>query len=214
MNNSLIDYYKQRASEYEKIYSKPERQDDLKKAENILRPLFKNKSVLEIACGTGHWTERLFKDAASVYATDVNEAVVEIARRKNYLNLPIKFEVADLYNLSRNTKYDCVFGGFIWSHIPLQELDKFINTVNNLVLPGGQVIFIDNIYVHGSNHPITETDEKGNTFQARKLDNGTIHRVLKNFPDEAFLRQKLSGLASKIQVINLEYYWILIYTTI
>jgi hypothetical protein len=37
MNKDLVEYYKERAKEYELIYAKPERQEDLKKAAEILQ---------------------------------------------------------------------------------------------------------------------------------------------------------------------------------
>ncbi|MBS1731633.1 MAG: class I SAM-dependent methyltransferase [Bacteroidetes bacterium] len=211
MNTDLITYYKDRAKEYEKIYLKPERQDDLLSSTTILQELFANKSVIEIACGTGYWTEKISKSANSIFATDINKTVIEIAEQKDFSNAQVTFGLADIFNFKPDNKYDSLFGGFIWSHIQLQDLDKFLNTVNKFVLPGGTIVFIDNNFVEGSNHSITNIDEQGNSFQTRKLDNGTTHLVLKNFPTENFLRKKLSNIATDIQFINLTYFWILSY---
>lgn len=214
MNKDLVKYYKDRAMEYEKIYAKPERQEDLKEASALLQELFRGNAVLEIACGTGYWTEQIAKTANSVIATDINDAVIEISKQKDYGNANVSFEVADIYKLGAAKKNESLFGGFIWSHIPLQGLDRFIDTVNNLVTPGGLVVMMDNMYVEGSNHLITQTDEQGNTYQMRKLEDGTTHLVLKNFPSETYLKEKLKGKATDIKVINLPYYWILTYKTL
>jgi len=40
---------------------------------------------------------------------------------------------------------------------------------------------MDNAFVEGSNTPISETDKYGNTFQERSLEDGSKHKVLKNF---------------------------------
>ena len=213
MNVDMVSYYKDRAEEYEKIYSKPERQEDLKNATEILQTIFKGKSVLEIACGTGYWTERIAQGAASIFAKDINETVIDVAKRKSILNTQVSFGVTDIYNFSSLDKYESLFGGFIWSHIKLQDIKKFLFNVNNLVYPGGTVVFIDNNFVEGSNLPITNTDGKGNTFQTRKLEDGTTHLVLKNFPKEIVLRHKLKNIATEVRIINLTYFWILCYTT-
>jgi ubiquinone/menaquinone biosynthesis C-methylase UbiE len=213
MNPNLVSYYRDRAREYENIYSKPERQNDLQRFASILREEFSGKKVLEIACGTGYWTEIIAKSAESVFATDINEAVIEIARQKDYTGSKVTFGVADLFNFNPGDTFECVFGGFIWSHIYKQNLDRFLKTVNNLVIPGGRVVFTDNNFVECSNHPITETDNLGNTFQTRKLENGSIHRVLKNFPTESFLKELLTDIATDIQYTNLTYYWIVSYRT-
>ena len=81
-STDLIRYYAERAPEYEKIYHKPERQSDLALLHEIVRRAFTGQHVLEIACGTGYWTETLGRCADSVTATDINEEVLEIARAK------------------------------------------------------------------------------------------------------------------------------------
>lgn len=214
MNKNLVSYYKDRAQEYDKIYSKPERQDDIQNTTSILQATFANRQVLEIACGTGYWTERIAQSATSIYATDINETVIEVAKRKTFSKCQVSFGLADIYNFPTKNKYESLFAGFIWSHIYLKDLDKFLISVNHLVAPGGTVVFMDNNFVEGSNHPIDNTDEQGNTFQTRKLEDGTEHLVLKNFPTEKFLRHKLDGISNNIKIINLRYYWILSYTTL
>lgn len=210
MNQDLVSYYSDRAKEYEKVYLNPAEQDDLQTAEKIFKDLFANKKVLEIACGTGYWTERIAKTATSIFATDINESVIEIAKQRQTEN--ITFAVADMFDFKPVEKFDAVFGGFIWSHILLQDLDKFLNKVKSFVKPDGTIVFIDGNAVAGTNHDlknITKTDEFGNTFQTRKLENGTSHLVLKNFPTKDFLIQKLSSVATEINFINLEFYWII-----
>lgn len=214
MNTDMISYYKDRAVEYEKIYTKPERQADLLKATEILQSFFTGKDVMEIACGTGYWTERIATVANSILATDINEAVLNIARLKTYTNATVEFNAADMYTLPPNKKYQSLFGGFIWSHVKLQELDLFVNTINRLVPPGSTIVFMDNNYVTGSSLPVASKDELGNTYQLRNLENGTTHSVIKNFPSEKFIRNVLNGKATEIEFINLEYYWILKYTNI
>ena len=80
---TLETYYARRASEYEAIYHKPERQADLARMRVDIPRLFVKKSVLEIACGTGWWTPLIAAQAESVLALDYNEETLEIARAKN-----------------------------------------------------------------------------------------------------------------------------------
>jgi 2-polyprenyl-3-methyl-5-hydroxy-6-metoxy-1,4-benzoquinol methylase len=216
MNTDLISYYKDRAKEYEKIYNKPERQNDLSRAAQILQDIFADKEVFEIACGTGYWTEKIAATAKSILATDINDSVIEVAKSKKYLQAKVNFERADLFNPinSSKYKYESLFGGFIWSHIKLQDLHNFIDIAKSQVKSNGTIVFMDNYYVEGSSLPITDTDNIGNTYQTRMLENGTSHKVLKNFPTEQFIRQLLTGKASDINCINLQYYWIVKYKNI
>lgn len=212
MNTDIIAYYKERANEYEGIYQKPERQEELLQATALLQKIFSGKLVFEIACGTGYWTERIAATAKAVLATDINEAVLEVAQAKAYKNANVTFEQADLFQL-KDTALKCnhLFGGFIWSHIQLQDLDKFVQIINNFIEPGGTIVLMDNNYVEGSNLPTVHQDEYGNTYQLRRLKNNTEHLILKNFPPEDFVRQTLAGKATEINFVNMEYFWLLSY---
>jgi demethylmenaquinone methyltransferase/2-methoxy-6-polyprenyl-1,4-benzoquinol methylase len=73
-----------------------------------------------------------------------------------------------------------------------------------------KVIFIDNSEVQCREWPIVETDAHGNTYQRRQLRDGSIHRVLKNFPREAELLQLLSA-ARGFSFRQLDNFWLLEY---
>ncbi|MCO4294041.1 class I SAM-dependent methyltransferase [Solitalea sp. MAHUQ-68] len=212
MSQNLIDYYKIRATEYESIYTKPERQSDLIKTKQFLKTLFTNKAILEIACGTGYWTETIAETACSIVATDINQTVIDIAKTKTYTQNNVQFKTADFYSLKSENQYEALFGGFIWSHILTQELDKFISRISRNVAKGGKIVLMDNNFVEGSNTPVSKTDELGNTFQTRSLSDGSTHLILKNFPTAEFLREKAQLFSKDIEVIELEYFWVLIFT--
>lgn len=213
MNTDLTSYYNDRANEYENVYHKPERQDDLALAERILIDKFSGGRIKEIACGTGFWTERISRTAKSIHAVDINKSVLDIARSKNYQDCNVTFAVEDIFVDTDPQCYDGVFGGFIWSHIKIQSIKGFLTTINRSAVPGGLIVFMDNKFVEGSNTPIAKTDEFGNTYQLRSLKNGTEHLVIKNFPTDNFLCKQLNGLATDFEIINLKYFWLLCYRT-
>ena len=212
-NTDLTSYYAKRAAEYDAIYLKPERQADLKAAASILKDIFRGKEVLEIACGTGYWTQFLAQSAVRIQATDINESVLEIARSRHYALDNLRFDAIDLYEIEPEMPTESLFGGFIWSHIKAEELQRFINQVNSLVRPGGTVVFMDNRFVEGSSTPISERDAQGNTYQQRLLKDGTPFMVLKNFPERQDLETALADKAVNIQYIPLQYFWICRYET-
>ncbi|MBL7827247.1 MAG: class I SAM-dependent methyltransferase [Saprospiraceae bacterium] len=210
MNENLTTYYHARAKEYDRVYQIPEEQQDLADATALFQALFSGKNILEIACGTGYWTDQISKTAASILATDINESVLEIARER--IQAPnVVFQAADMFSLQLDGRFDGLFGGFIWSHVLLQDLDGLLQKTFHFLQPGSVVAFIDSKPVTGGSHDqrsITQTDEFGNTFQTRTLADGTQHLVLKNFPTEAFLRQKLLSFLTDLEYIELEHYWI------
>ena len=68
---------------------------------------------------------------------------------------------------------------------------------------------LDNLFVEGNSTPIAHRDSDGNTFQCRRLDDGSEHDVLKNFPSEAELRADVAAFGQNVQFTALEYYWLL-----
>lgn len=200
----LVDYYRRRAAEYEAIYAKHERQHDLAVLRKEIPSRLQGARVLEIACGTGYWTERVAPVAARVVATDVAEEPMDIARAKRYPG-NVEFCVADAYALPDSLgSFDAALAVFWWSHIPRQHIAAFLTSLHARLEPGARVVLMDNRYVESSSTPITEIDAQGNTYQLRRLGEGSQVRVLKNFPTEEELRSFLPGLCYEA----LEHYWL------
>src|SRR5262245_49943274 len=123
----MVTYYSKRASEYEAIYQKPERQSDLCALEKLMRDDFRGRDILEIACGTGYWTERVSIVATSVLALDINETVLKIAREKNIPDGKVEFALGDSYRLPTfKRKFNGGLAGFWWSHVPKQKQSEFL----------------------------------------------------------------------------------------
>ncbi|MCP4764301.1 MAG: methyltransferase domain-containing protein [archaeon] len=210
-NENLKEYYATRAKEYEKIYLKPERQNDLKLIRNKLKELFTKKDVLEIACGTGYWTKSIAKVARSIEAVDINSEVLEIAKTKG-IQGNISFIQDDVFLLKKiKNKYNAGFGGFWWSHLLKSQIQDFIKVFNSKFQPGALVVFIDNNYVEGSNTPISKTDNEGNTYQIRQLESGKTYEVVKNFPKREDFEFNIKKRVENLKIEYLTYYWIVSY---
>jgi len=206
---SLETYYAQRAAEYEKIYAKPERQADLARMRSDIPALFEGERVLEIACGTGYWTPLIAARAESVVALDYNEETLAIARTKAYPKANVRFVRGDAYELPEwPEKFSAAYAGFWWSHVPLGRLDRFLRGLHQRLAPGAVVAFMDNRYVGGSSTPLSRRDAEGNTYQTRRLADGSSHEVLKNFPTARELRERLGAQAL---ITEYEYYWVASY---
>lgn len=208
--DELADYYAKRAAEYERIYAKPERQADLQALRERVGKMFSGKKVLEIACGTGYWTEVIAGRAAEVLALDVNREVLEMARLKKIPEAKVKYSIGSAYEIPDfGRRHDALFAGFWWSHVSLPRLDAFLESAAKAVAPGALIAFLDNRYVEGSSTPRSRRDADGNSYQLRKLDDGSTHEVLKNFPSEGELIRRASRHGWGANVELLQHYWLL-----
>ena len=98
-----------------------------------------------------------------------------------------------------------------WSHLRKSEIENFLDGYHRVFRPGALLVFMDNRFVGGSSTPISRTDNEGNTYQLRRLEDGTEHEVLKNFPSENEIKKVLAGFATEIRWTELPYYWFLTY---
>src|SRR2546423_15602649 len=79
---SMRDYYARRATYYERVYLKPERQRDLRTMEAWLASMFVGRRVLEVACGTGWGTPHGASVAREGLATAPKPATTKVGPRK------------------------------------------------------------------------------------------------------------------------------------
>ena len=211
-NAALIDYYAKRANEYERIYDKPERQSDLAALKKLCARTFAGHDVLEIACGTGYWTQIISQTAKSITATDINDEVLPIAKAKKY-GCAISFLKADAFNLVLPA-HDQPTAGLAmawWSHVRKSEISGFLEGFHRQFSSGALIVFMDNKFVPGSSTPISRTDTEGNTYQLRNLENGSEHEVLKNFPTEAEAGEAVGDAAVDWSWTEWPHYWLLAY---
>jgi len=210
-NSGMESYYAKRAQEYETIYLKPERQEYIKESKIILKKYFEGKTVLEIACGTGFWTETISEVSKSILAIDINNEMLEIAKNKKY-NCKIDFIQDDSYKLEKvNGNYDSLFSGFWFSHIPKSKIKIFFDIIHNKLNENAIIVFMDNMYVDGSSIPVTRFDTDGNSYQIRKLKDNSQYEILKNFYSVNELKDLIQDYDNKVVIKDLKYYWILKY---
>ena len=212
MKSELEIYYSRRASEYEKIYEKPERQSDLQSLKRLVKEILQDKSVLEIACGTGYWTEIISSAAHSIVAIDSSKEVLDIARLKSYQENNVKFINDDALSLLKiKNTFNSALCGFWFSHIHKNNIDSFITNLHTKLKPGSVVVMIDNNYVESSSTPVSRKDEEGNTYQLRKLEDGSKYEILKNFYLGDQLKNIFKNCSSNFEIIHLKYFWMMKY---
>jgi len=208
--DSLINYYRLRAPEYEQIYYRdiPEKRRELADEATRLGHLVKGKSVLDLVCGTGYWTKVMAESATMVVATDISREMIAEARQKDYAQ-PVYFVLADLYRLPfANGTFDVVTLGFWFSHEPVQNYGPFLDELKSLAGEKGLIWMIDNNPpAEGPKYKSVGTDEFGNNYRQRYLDSGEEFAILKNYFAEDQLREIFSPQFEIESLIFNECYW-------
>jgi SAM-dependent methyltransferase len=208
----LREYYDRRAPEYDDKYMRdePARQAEQSEIAATLRDLFAGKRVLEIACGTGFWTEVAARVAAHVVATDVSLPMLELARTKGIPMDRVEFRVEDAYDLaSVPGTFDAGLANFWLSHVRRVDLARFLSGFHRRLGAGAVVFMCDDVYIPGVGGVLVQDDGDEDTYKRRWLADGSEYTIVKNYYDAAALRSLLSPYADGLSVhVGTCHWWV------
>jgi SAM-dependent methyltransferase len=191
-----IDYYRRRAGEYDETAL-----EDVDAASRLFDALVKRLApsgdVLEIACGTGLWTQHLAPRADKLTALDSSPEMIELARDR--VGDGVEFVVADVFEWMPRRRYESIFFGFWLSHVPRARLAAFWRLLHRCLAPaGGRVLFVDEGPPRASIEPKPLPGSSG--IAERRLRDGSVHTIVKVFYDADELARILAGLGWSAEV--------------
>ena len=193
-----IAYYRERAPEYDDFWLRRgsyaldgdrARQwaQDVRQVEQAIAGFGPAGDVLELACGTGLFTELLVPLARRVTAVDSSPEALALNRQR----LPgaaVEYVEADVLSWPMPPgQFDSVVFTYWLSHVPDTALDAFWTRVRAALRPGGRVLLVDSAPLGG-----VGTAPRGSQAERRRLSDGREFSVVKRYwaPDE--LRRDLA----------------------
>lgn len=213
-----VAYYRARAPEYDEWFERRGRydrgpevnaawQDEAAIVRAALDTFAPRGDVLEIAGGTGLWTQHLAAHASTLTVLDsapemlaANQTRSEPLCRER--GVPLDLVRGDVFRWrpAAGCSYDVVFFGFWLSHVPDARFDAFWATVRRWLRPGGRVFFVDSRFAPtsiASDHPIPDP---AGSVAVRRLNDGRTYRIVKRFLEPQPLAARLTGLGWRVEV--------------
>jgi phosphonoacetate hydrolase len=196
-----LGYYRARALEYDQWFLRQGRYDrgakhraewfnEIATIERTLAPIAEGKEVLELACGTGLWTERLSKSCVRILAVDAAPEMLSINQQRLQSH-KVEYRVADIFSWTPTPVADVVFFSFWLSHVPPTRFEEFWHTVLRALKPGGVAFFIDSLFEPTSTaRDHSPIDNSG--VARRKLNDGREFKIVKMFYDPSGLQHRLN----------------------
>lgn len=214
----MIAYYKARADEYDEWFYRRGRYDRgpelnarwFAEADEVFAAFDAQAmtgDVLELAAGTGIWTERLLRTASTITIVDASQEMIAINRAR-VASERVSYMQADLFAWTATRLYDAVCFGFWISHVPLERLDAFLGMVASALRPGGKVFFVDGRREPTSTAADHILPEQDNQIMTRKLNDGREFQIVKNFYDPAFLAAHCAAAGLTVDVRETPTYFI------
>lgn len=196
-----VEYYRARAAEYDQYYERTGPFDrgpvenhawlnELTQARDTLRLDQLKGRVLELAAGTGWWTEQLAATARSVVAVDAAAETLEINRRRTHACPNVALVEADIFSFEPEGTFDAIFFGFWLSHVPAALFGTFWSKVRGWLAPGGAALFVDNLE---SSAPLIQhrPNEAESELMRRRLNDGREFTIVKMEWTPNALRERL-----------------------
>ena len=194
-----VAYYRRRADEYDVTAY-----EDVAATRVLIARLVAEMrptgSVLEIACGTGLWTEALAVWADTVTAIDAAPEMVAVARDR-VRSANVSFEIADVFSWRSAAQFDVIFFSAWLSHVPASEFGRFWQLLREPLASQGRVLFIvEHVDEREKEAYVAGEDE----VVERRLTDGSAFRVIKNFvePAETELRLRRIGWDCAIRRVD------------
>ncbi len=205
----MKEYYRLRAREYDGIYQVARREPEIAALKAWLAAAVRGRSILEIAAGTGYWTEVAASVAAAITATDLNPEVLSLAAQRN-LGPHVTLLAADACALPGfAAKFDAGMAMLWWSHVEKQRQAEFLAHFASRLEPGASILMIDQIYAAPFSSPVSREDEWGNLYTVRTLASGARFEIIKNYPTDDQLRSAFAATCEDISVMRTKEFWAL-----
>jgi SAM-dependent methyltransferase len=213
-----LDYYRARAGEYDEWWLRTGRYDrgetinaqwrtEAAVVSSALAAFHPAGRILELACGTGIWTEQLLPFASQLTALDGSPEMLDInAARLRSPN--VCYVHADIFSWQPSEPFDVVFFAFWLSHVPPERFAEFWNLVRSCLAPGGRVFFVDSRRDPTSAARDHCLPEKEATLLRRRLNDGREFQVYKLFYEAKNLTDRLNDLGWRFEIRQTEHYFL------
>jgi SAM-dependent methyltransferase len=196
-------YYRARAPEYDEWWQRRGRYDrgsdlaeewDRQTAQvsTALDTFGATGDVLEMAGGTGWWTEHLARTARRL--TVIDSSPETLALNHGRVGRPdVDYLVADLFTWQPERTYDVVFFSFWLSHVPRSRFVAFWSLARSCLAPGGRVFLIDNRDDPHATSEITDSYvvHHDPDLDLRRLHDGSQYQVVEVFYEPMELQSLL-----------------------
>jgi demethylmenaquinone methyltransferase/2-methoxy-6-polyprenyl-1,4-benzoquinol methylase len=209
------EYYNARAAEYDEWWMRVGRYDRGAEENNIwfaeqdeVRTAFDTLEwggeILELAGGTGIWTEWLASRARHITVLDGSLEMIAINSTRleagGYRG-KAEYRQVDLFDWQPERQYDGLFMGYFISHVPSRTMDAFLATVARALKPGGVIGLIDGRRETRSTSPDQPPPGPESELMTRRLNDGRRFQIVKRFDEPVALTAALArnGIAADVR---------------
>ncbi|MDD5622964.1 MAG: class I SAM-dependent methyltransferase [Actinomycetota bacterium] len=189
VGKEMMQYYDERAKEYDLIYSgkgpaslkKDPYLRDVEKISSIVGG-YGDGRIIDIACGTGFWFPKYSKNCVDFTFVDQSKKMLEECKKRvissGYIDRA-KFIQMDVLNLKLDTNFDSAIIGFLLSHFTEGQESRFFSLLKDILADDGTFLVLDSAWTDERKKVKSKEDA-----QERKLADGRKFKIYKKYFDE------------------------------
>ncbi|MFW6289430.1 MAG: class I SAM-dependent methyltransferase [Mariniphaga sp.] len=141
-DNKYLNVFQQQsvAAEYDNFYLSETGQSIDSIEKELIMPYLKHlpkDKMLELGCGTGHWSEFFSRAGFHVTAVDASDAMLEIAKKKEIKN--VVFQKADAGSLPFPDRYFHSVASITMLEF-VEDINRVMNEIDRVLIPGGTLV--------------------------------------------------------------------------
>jgi ubiquinone/menaquinone biosynthesis C-methylase UbiE len=189
LQERMLEYYSERASEYDEIYltgggpiSIPDRGAYVHGARLLSSSVrrFCSGTLIDIACGTAFWLSHYAPQCPQITLLDQSEHMLVEARKK-VESLKIEHKTSFITGDFLSDELDlppfqCALIGFFLSHLSEEQEGLFFERLRSILAPRGSFLILDSVW---SEERARVKQKEG--IQKRMLNNGRCFQVYKRY---------------------------------
>ena len=222
--HEMENYYRARANEYDDWFYRRGRYDlgqeanarwfaEANQVFTVLDTLKIEGHILELAPGTGIWTERFLRTASTITAVDASPEMIAINRAR-VASDHVSYVQDNLFTWHPTRTFDSVCFCFWLSHVPFERVDNFLSRVAMALQPGGKVFFVDSHRATSGTTVKNSLPEERVQVERRKLNDGREFHIVKNYYEPISLATRFASSGFDIAVRETETFFLYGYGTL
>lgn len=200
VRDTMMEYYNQRAKEYEEIFEGGGPADftpdnyasDLKELEEFMNGFGRGR-LIDIACGSGYWMKYYYKKCTSFTFLDQSMRMLKECKSKagqyRILNQSV-FMNADIleYECGNKEQYDCAVIGFLIGHFTKAQEKALFEKLGRILKRGSEILIIDSTWTRKRAEKQNKED-----IEVRRLNDGSTYKIYKKYFDRDELAELIRG---------------------
>jgi ubiquinone/menaquinone biosynthesis C-methylase UbiE len=187
---SMLQYYDERAVEYEQAYTAGTGTSSITAGEIFVREAAVLGGVVErlaagriidLACGTAYWLPQYAARCSRITLVDQSPRMLDESRRKvDALGVAERTTVVcgDVLDMAIDGSHDVALVGFLVSHLTEDQEAALFGVLRRVLAPAGRLLLLDSAWT-----PLRARFNEKIERQERRLNDGTPFEIYKRYLD-------------------------------